>query len=510
MSVRQRKHDTSINTTPTKHLNPENATEQSILNRRTVKVGIGIAIILMLIGIYFLHLHPETIGLAIKPLESITGNNPSNQHLMKQSDQIKEGKEKKASSMDSSKLRARENKPEKEEEEDKQENILKPITKDTDKTKSSTKSTKQANEKKDKKSTSTKRKYPTPNPIHSPQITHYKADAGATNEDTMKLYTFVPPPPHNKTIHPWLKRCSMVDKNIRREKIKQDKFQRNPTILFWETENINYNMYESFFKHTSQSYMHCDYKCTMTTDQKQKDKASAIIYWAVPKQPKESKCAHQVWMVSSIEAIDMFILDKLPAGEGVVDMEITFRKNKKHVTWMSYFPWYMQYDKILASSPPPVLRSKQPAARGDKHAAVASFITNCGAMSDRLKVIEELQKVIKVDNYGRCLNNKQTPPEFESMGRSETQKNAILSKYHKFLLSFENQVLDDYVTEKFFGPFEAGVIPVYLGAGNIDEYTPVQEGLHPAYIKVSDFAGNYTRLAEYLDYLDKNDEAYLK
>ena len=39
----------------------------------------------------------------------------------------------------------------------------------------------------------------------------------------------------------------------------------------------------------------------------------------------------------------------------------------------------------------------------------------------------------------------------------------------KFVLAFENSVCNDYVTEKIYDVFAAGVVPIYLGAPNIDE-----------------------------------------
>lgn len=39
-------------------------------------------------------------------------------------------------------------------------------------------------------------------------------------------------------------------------------------------------------------------------------------------------------------------------------------------------------------------------------------------------------------------------------------------------LAFENQCTDDYITEKLWGVFDAGVIPVYYGAPNIEEHVP--------------------------------------
>ena len=53
------------------------------------------------------------------------------------------------------------------------------------------------------------------------------------------------------------------------------------------------------------------------------------------------------------------------------------------------------------------------------------------------------------------------------------------------------------MTEKFFQPLAAGSIPVYLGAPNIDEFSP-GDG---AYINAADF-GTAKELADYLSTAD--------
>jgi hypothetical protein len=50
-------------------------------------------------------------------------------------------------------------------------------------------------------------------------------------------------------------------------------------------------------------------------------------------------------------------------------------------------------------------------------------------------------------------------------------KISTLSNF-KFALCFENTSFDGYITEKIIHCFIAGVVPIYLGADNIDNYIP--------------------------------------
>lgn len=43
---------------------------------------------------------------------------------------------------------------------------------------------------------------------------------------------------------------------------------------------------------------------------------------------------------------------------------------------------------------------------------------------------------------------------------------------YKFVISFEDAIEEDYVTEKFYEPLVAGSIPIYLGAPNIHDFAP--------------------------------------
>lgn len=108
-----------------------------------------------------------------------------------------------------------------------------------------------------------------------------------------------------------------------------------------------------------------------------------------------------------------------------------------------------------------------------KKAAV--FIArNCNSLSKREDLVTKLMKYIQVDSPSTCLHN------MEMSDRSDKIK--MMEKY-AFYLAFENEITTDYITEKLWNTFKAGVIPVYFGAPNVREHLP-----HPrSIINVADY-----------------------
>ncbi|CAM9976405.1 unnamed protein product [Ascophyllum nodosum] len=138
--------------------------------------------------------------------------------------------------------------------------------------------------------------------------------------------------------------------------------------------------------------------------------------------------------------------------------------------------------------------------------AIAAFVSNCKAAGapKRLRYMEELMKHATVHSFGGCLHNREEPDLSMKRGQPNRQENkiAVLTRY-KFLFAFENDdELQDYVTEKVYNGFQAGTLPVYWGAANVDDYIP-----KGSIVKASDFAGP-EELAKHLKGLAEDEEAY--
>ncbi|GMH81140.1 hypothetical protein TrVE_jg8653 [Triparma verrucosa] len=147
----------------------------------------------------------------------------------------------------------------------------------------------------------------------------------------------------------------------------------------------------------------------------------------------------------------------------------------------------------------------------------AAFISNCqdsrswfgwfneatGA-EKRLAMMKELAKHIPVHSYGSCMNNRHEPKLSDIRA---TNKQMILRRY-KFYLSFENKIVDDYVSEKVFDGLLGGTLPVYRGAESVDKFMPSRTT--PAVVKISDFGDDMKALSEYLLKLANDEQEYNK
>ncbi|KAI8097198.1 uncharacterized protein BX664DRAFT_258094 [Halteromyces radiatus] len=131
------------------------------------------------------------------------------------------------------------------------------------------------------------------------------------------------------------------------------------------------------------------------------------------------------------------------------------------------------------------------------NAPILWIASNCNAWNNRHLYIQELMKYINVDSYGHCLNNKPSP--------SSEEERADLLRQYKFYLAVENSNCDDYVTEKLFDTFMASTVPIVDGPNHYEPYLPNNRSV----IRMDAYP-DPRKLADYINYLDKNDTAYLE
>ncbi|XP_014261891.1 alpha-(1,3)-fucosyltransferase B-like [Cimex lectularius] len=137
-------------------------------------------------------------------------------------------------------------------------------------------------------------------------------------------------------------------------------------------------------------------------------------------------------------------------------------------------------------------------------APVIYLQSDCSTPINRNTYVEELMKYIKIDSYGKCLNNKQLPDSLQDAMKTFLSSELIefISRY-KFSIAFENGICEDYITEKLWRPIVAGSLPIYIGSPSINDWLPNNNTV----IYLSDFKSP-KELARHLLYLNNNKTAY--
>ena len=129
---------------------------------------------------------------------------------------------------------------------------------------------------------------------------------------------------------------------------------------------------------------------------------------------------------------------------------------------------------------------------------VALLMSNCGVQW-RNDYIKELVKYIHIDSYGFCFHNVPDHPSRDNFGETFP----VITKKYRMVITFENTINSDYISEKIGQCYRAGVIPVYWGPSEIYQWVP---GNH-SFINPQRFKGP-KELAEYLRKVDEDDDLF--
>jgi glycosyltransferase involved in cell wall biosynthesis len=222
--------------------------------------------------------------------------------------------------------------------------------------------------------------------------------------------------------------------------------------------------------------------CIITTDRKYLSNADAVVFhiptlWCDLDHDLD-KPTGQLWIAWSLESevnypvlLDMEFMD-------LFDMRMTYHQYADII-----HPYYA-YDYLEDLYTPPSLN------KINKCCAIISSQFN-------KKYLKELMQYMEIDSYGSLFNNAKIVND-----RGRDTKMQIYSKY-KFVIAFENSIAPDYVTEKFFDPFLAGTVPVYMGAPNIGDYAPGKN----SFIDVRSFT-DPRQLADFMNACYEDDALY--
>lgn len=246
----------------------------------------------------------------------------------------------------------------------------------------------------------------------------------------------------------------------------------------------------------------CPVTCDWTTDRSKLAIADSVLFDPCLTGP------------TGYRDIPVYMPDKFPGQQwGWFTYEqYNYFPMMKEMDYMKHFDYKMTYHhdaqvQITFACPwAGVSDLLAPVPPKTKDKIVAAFISNCatGGANQRYEYLEELMKHMNVHSFGHCLKNADY--KFTATGHAGKMHDKInaISEF-KFLLAFENNIVEDYVTEKLINAYQAGTVPIYMGSPNIEKWEIGPNSL----IKLSDYP-KPKDLANFLTYLNDNDDEYMK
>ncbi|XP_078694982.1 alpha-(1,3)-fucosyltransferase 7-like [Branchiostoma floridae x Branchiostoma belcheri] len=208
---------------------------------------------------------------------------------------------------------------------------------------------------------------------------------------------------------------------------------------------------------------------------------------------------HQYWIWHPYESPHLTRGIDHASYSGVFNWTFTYRNDSDILAaWGHITHIYRE----LAQNPPDPNRDYS----AGKTKLVLWYVSNCYSHLARFSYAAELRKHIEVDIFGGCAERLGAGNR-SYCGRDAVQCFKKHARPYKFYLAFENYKCAEYITEKFWdNSLRNDMVPVVLGAPKSDyeRFAPPN-----SYIHVDDF-GSPEELANYLKYLDQNDDEYNK
>ncbi|XP_075389723.1 GDP-fucose protein O-fucosyltransferase 4 [Tenrec ecaudatus] len=231
----------------------------------------------------------------------------------------------------------------------------------------------------------------------------------------------------------------------------------------------------------------------------------ALLFYGTDFRASEAplpRLAHQSWALLHEESpLNNYLLSHA-AGIRLFNLTATFSRHSDYPLPLQWLPGIA----YLRRAATPLSERSEWRRRG--YAPLLYLQSHCDVPSDRDRYVRELMRYIPVDSYGKCLQNRKLPsPRLQDTTTATTEDLELLTflSRYKFHLAFENAICDDYMTEKLWRPMHLGAVPVYRGSPSVRDWMPNNHSI----ILISDFQSPQ-KLAEFIDFLDKNDEEYMK
>ena len=297
------------------------------------------------------------------------------------------------------------------------------------------------------------------------------------------------------------------DRNNNNDNNSNNNLKRKKIILLYSTwfDHQYWGSFKGDLLHSEFTHCRLSKHCIATYNKSLINIADALLFHGRDLEPNNNYRANvlqdlrkaapskQKWIFLSHETPHWDVNNVYKPYDGIFNWTATFsRESDVFIPYKGYF----KFEK-------PKEVTKINYAKG-KTRLVAWAVSNC--METRENYALELQRYINLTVYGYCGKNFKNHGDCrrgEQYAVNAGSCAKVMASY-KFYLAFENAFCHDWVTEKYWRTMTQNIVPVVMGA-NYDEGAAIPG----SFIDVSDF-NSIKELADYLLYLDKNDDEYNK
>ena len=256
----------------------------------------------------------------------------------------------------------------------------------------------------------------------------------------------------------------------------------------------------------SKSFKHCydsgvlpwEMQCKYTNNETLLSTSDAVIFRGIRlkwKPPPTKRKPNQTWIFLEHEPPHIVWHTNLTLFNGLFNITATYTSDSD-IPRNDFRKKCLRNYTLLQE-----LQSRDYTQKKRTDHIVAWFVSDCKTQSKREQYAKTLHKHLELDVYGLC-GPYSCGNRFTWADDNCFQKLLHFNGSYKFYLAFENSLCEEYVTEKFWQMLDLDVVPVVMGAADYANYLPKD-----SFLDVRDFEGPED-LANYLHYLNKNDDLY--
>ena len=236
------------------------------------------------------------------------------------------------------------------------------------------------------------------------------------------------------------------------------------------------------------------FNCIATSNRSTASNADAIVFHLIdhlkmPKLPPVRK-SHQRYVFFFMEPpqkINSELAHSLKKYNDVFNLTMTYKTDSSVYNPFSTF--------IRRKVPAPKILVRARKVLKFKTKMVAWF-AECDEDPLAKSYVEELKKYVRVDVYGPCGNLKCGPLQSSTCWD-------MVEKDYRFILAAEAFMCKDYITVRSFRALDHHILPLVYGGANYTRSTPPN-----SVVNIFDYPSPKA-LADYIQKLEKNDDAYM-